>query len=204
MFSKISRYRKLAEIVTIDAKGRRVESKDLRLLPDVSGTFSHIIEGNDRLDHLAYKYYKQPRKWWRICDANPDFMSPSALLGKDPLVTTQIPLSVANPFVQPPWAELQLQITKLIGVKDLRIEEEVTMVEEEQVINGTTVTVNVPQYTRALVIVHNEINLNPEALVEAITSILTNAGYTNDVEIGRPQPVGRVGKKIIIPPNTVG
>lgn len=79
MFSRISRYRKLADVVTTDAKGRKLASKSLRLPPEVSGTFLHTVEEVDRLDHLAYKYYKQPRKWWRICDANPEFMSPQAL-----------------------------------------------------------------------------------------------------------------------------
>ena len=90
MFSKISRYRKLPDVVTIDVQGRRLESKSLRLLPEVTGIFLHTVESGDRLDHLAYKYYKQPRKWWRICDANPEFPSPQALLGKESIVIDSI------------------------------------------------------------------------------------------------------------------
>ena len=204
MFSKSSRYRKLSTIVTIDASGRRVESTDHRQIPIVSGIFSHTIETIDRLDHLAYKYYKQSKKWWRICDANPEFMSPNALLGIDPMHTTHIPLAFTNPTAQPPWAQLQRQISQIVGVKDLQILEELTLVEEEQLINGTTVTVHVPHYTRALVIIHNKINVKAEMLIEATTTILSSAGFTNDVEIGQPQSVGRIGKPIIIPPNTVG
>ena len=55
MFSKLSRYRKLADVVTTDAKGRHLKSKSLRLLPEVSGTFLHTLQDVDRLDHLAYK-----------------------------------------------------------------------------------------------------------------------------------------------------
>ena len=64
MFSKISRYRKLPDTVSSDARGRSLQSKTLRLLPEVSGEFRHTVEEVDRLDHLAYKYYRQSRKWW--------------------------------------------------------------------------------------------------------------------------------------------
>ena len=87
MFSRISRYRTLPDIVTTDADGRTLVSKTLRPLPQAPGTFRHTVEEADRLDHLAYKYYQEPRKWWRISDANPEFLSPQALLGKEPIVT---------------------------------------------------------------------------------------------------------------------
>lgn len=204
MFSKISRYRKLANIVTTDADGNRVESKDVRLSPEVSGIFSHTIEKNDRLDHLAYKYYKQPRKWWRICDANQDFMSPAALLGKNTIVTTRIPLNFVDHTAEPPWAELQQGISQMVGVQDLQIIEEQFLIEEEQLVNSTTVTVHVPRYTRALKIIHNTMNVSSDSLVETITTILTNAGFTTNVGVGQPQAIVRTGKKIIIPPDTIG
>ena len=53
MFSPFSRYRKLPDVVTTDAKGRTLASKALRRLPSVSGTFQHTIEDGDRLDHVA-------------------------------------------------------------------------------------------------------------------------------------------------------
>lgn len=204
MFSKISRYRKLQDIVTTDAEGHRIESKDLRMSPEVSGIFSHTIEENDRLDHLAYKYFKQPRKWWRICDANPEFMSPNALLGKDTITTTHIPLNFTETTAEPPWAELHHGISQMVGVMDIKIVEEQFLIEEEQVVNSTTVTVHVPRYTRALEIIHNTINVSSGSLIETITMILTTAGFTNDVEVGQPQAIGRTGKKIIIPPDTIG
>ncbi len=93
MFSKNSRYRKVPDVVTTDSKGRKLKSRNFRLLPEVSGDFFHTVEEIDRLDHLAYKYYKQSRKWWRICDANPEFMSSQALLGKEAIVTVRFPLT---------------------------------------------------------------------------------------------------------------
>ena len=93
MFSRISRYQKLPDMVTTDSQGRTLPSKTVRLLPQVLGTFRHTVEEVDRLDHLAFKYYQQPQKWWRIVDANPEFLSPQALLGKEPIVTDRFPLT---------------------------------------------------------------------------------------------------------------
>ena len=78
MFSKISRYRNLPDVDRRRTRAAvRSPRRTLRLLPDgdrrPSGTRS--TQG-DRLDQLAYTYYGQPRKWWRICDANPEFLSP--------------------------------------------------------------------------------------------------------------------------------
>src|SRR6059058_44650 len=104
MFAKISRYRKVPDVVTVDGQGRMLASKDLRMLPEVTGTFRHTVEAGDRLDHLGYKYYDQPRKWWHICDANPQFLSPQALVDQDAVVTARFPLTVAGG--EPPWAAL--------------------------------------------------------------------------------------------------
>lgn len=114
MFAKLSRYRRLPDVVTTDAKGRTLRSKSVRLLPQVSGDFFHTVEEIDRLDHLAHKYYRQPRKWWRICDANPAFTSPQALLGGEPLVTARFPLTFTVPH--PPWAEVLEELSETVGV----------------------------------------------------------------------------------------
>lgn len=114
MFSKISRYRKLPDVVTLDARGRTLESKGLRLTPEVPGQARHIVEGSDRLDQLAHKYYRQSRNWWRLCDANPDFASPRALLGNAVEITGHFRLerSSGTPF----WPELRRSIAGLHGV----------------------------------------------------------------------------------------
>jgi hypothetical protein len=145
MFSKISRYRKLPDEVTVDVNGRRLESKSLRLLPEVTGTFLHNIEDSNRLDQLADKYYKQPRKWWRICDANPEFMSPQALLGKGPIVTQRFPLSFSNTS-SAPWALLLASIADLVGVEDIWLAED----------------------EASVVITYNQMSIQPADLVEAI------------------------------------
>lgn len=127
MFSKISRYRTLPDFVMVDAESRSLESKGLRLLPEVSGEFLHTVEDVDRLDHLAYKFYKQPRKWWRICDANPDFMAPQAMLDKDPVKTVRFYLDIGDKGADPPWHDLVVRLLKETGVEDARLIENINL-----------------------------------------------------------------------------
>jgi hypothetical protein len=115
MFSKLSRYRRLPDVVTVDADGRALASKALRLLPDAPGDVLHTVEDGDRLDHLAFKYYNQSRDWWRIADANPDVLSPFALLGNAPHVTVRIPVSWTGPT--PPWGDLLRALRDTLGVE---------------------------------------------------------------------------------------
>ena len=86
MFSKGSRYKDLPEISTTDAEGQTARSKTLRWIPETPGTFLHTLNQTDRLDLLAYKYYGNPKKWWLICDANPDFALPTDLLDRNPVM----------------------------------------------------------------------------------------------------------------------
>ena len=174
MFFRNSRYRKLPDELVIDSKGRRLPSKILRLLPEATGIFLHTIEDSDRLDHLAHKYYNQSRKWWRICDANPDSISPQALLGKTPFITQRIPISFADSEAQPPWARLIRTIAAQVGVKD------VWLTDDEAYI----------------VINFNRININ----ISTLSTMIEMAGFT----LGQPQMIDRTGKQIVIPPDTVG
>jgi hypothetical protein len=36
------------------------------------GVIEHVLREGDRLDLLALHYYNDPRRWWRIADANPE------------------------------------------------------------------------------------------------------------------------------------
>ena len=116
MFSSISRYRRIPDVVTIDSAGQAVTSKDFRPVPLVDGTFQHTVVDIDRLDHLAFKYYEQPRDWWRILDANPEFVAPEALLGSDPFSTTAYEIAWAGPGPVPPWSTLFEALAPLPGV----------------------------------------------------------------------------------------
>lgn len=197
MFSKISRYRKLPDEVAVDAQGRRLPSKTIRELPEVNGAFQHVVEAGDRLDHLAYKYYKQPRKWWRICDVNPDFLSPQALLGKEPIVTARFPLATVGD-VEPPWAELLATLHRTVGVEDVKVSDEIRLVAENRAINGERVEVILEHHERAVMVTYNHKNISKEGLLELISGIGSN------IQKATPETMGRVGKKIVIPPDVIG
>lgn len=199
MFSKRSRYKKLPDVVTTDREspareGRTIESKALRLLPDVQGTFLHTVEEGDRLDQLAYKYYRQPGKWWRICDANPEFLSPLGLLGKEPLVTCRFPL-VFSGGGQPPWALLLKRLREKVGVENIRVLEDVQIVSETRSIDGEVFTLNTEQYERAVIVTYNSINIGAKELA----GVMESSGFV----VGHQENIGRVGKEISIPPDVM-
>jgi hypothetical protein len=191
MFSKISRYWKVPDAVMNDTAGRSVVSKTIRLRPDVRGTFFHTIAAGDRLDHLAYKYYKEPTGWWRICDANPEFRSPQALIGQEPAVTTYFPLVFRGEGL-PPWCDLRNSLMELVGVEQVAIVDDIYLVPTDMEFAGEEVTVESERFERALIITYNRMNIDAKALLEAMAS----AGFT----AGDPNEVGRTGKKILIPP----
>lgn len=114
MFSSNSRYYKLKNVAKQDSVGRISSSKELRLLPQTSGKYQHVIEDTDRLDNMAFKYYKKPGQWWRICDANPEFMSPRALIGKEPLRQTSFDLQWDG--IRAPWYQLMMLLQDEVGV----------------------------------------------------------------------------------------
>jgi hypothetical protein len=45
-----------------------------RSLSAPPGLVEHTVLHTDRLDHLAEQYYKNDRRWWRILDANVQFL----------------------------------------------------------------------------------------------------------------------------------
>ncbi len=199
MFSRISRYRQLPNVVTVDARGRSAESKSLRLLPEVAGTFLHTVEETDRLDHLAYKYYRQPTQWWRICDANPEIESPRDLIGKGPIVTYRFPFGTGRADDRPPWSELLHDVGALVGV------EEVTAVEQRAApavvgISAFRGTLYEERYERALVVRFNRLSVTLEEVSESVTEPMTKAGLAS----AQPVEIGRVGKTITIPPRPAG
>lgn len=186
-----SRYLKLPAAVTIDSRGRSVSAVSPRMLPTVSGTFLHTIEDGDRLDHLAFKYYRQPTRWWRICDANPDFMSPDALLGKDPFLTLFIPLHPRREV--PAWHSLLKRLSGLVGVEEVEIVDDIRLVERTFEHDGHGSGYLGEHPDRGVIICYNRLNLSRKAVIHEITS----AGFN----IGDPRELGRVGKRIVIPPD---
>jgi hypothetical protein len=52
---------------------------DLRPPPPTSTTLAVVVTDSDRLDLLAWRYYRDPTLFWRICDAS-DELDPFHLL----------------------------------------------------------------------------------------------------------------------------
>jgi hypothetical protein len=69
---KGSRYEPLARRVkTITtAAGSRHAALPLRFVPSTPATFRHVVLESERLDTIAYRYYRNPEKFWLIADAN--------------------------------------------------------------------------------------------------------------------------------------
>jgi hypothetical protein len=193
MFSKISRYRKVPEVTAPDSQGRMLAATDLRLLPDVTGTFRHTVDAGDRLDQLGYKYYSQPLQWWNICDANPEFLSPLALLGKEAVITTSFPVTVSG---TPPWAALFRSVQGMLGVEDVQISENILLVSQQVTAGGQTITALVEQFSRAVLVTYNRLNTTAATLAANIEAIGFLVGPFSDV--------GQVGQEIIIPPKPIG
>jgi hypothetical protein len=117
MFTKRSRYYKVDDVVTSDEHGFYRRRKSLRYLPEVAGQFYHSVESGDRLDRLAYKYYRQSLHWWRICDANPQFLSPRELLGHTPQQTLH--LNIRWQGLVPIWSNLFQTVNSLKGMESI-------------------------------------------------------------------------------------
>lgn len=90
MFASNSRYINVADGVYTDPAGRQISYKLLRLTPDAALLQTHSVVQEDRLDLLAFTFYRDPDQFWRICDANlamrpDDLMRPGGQL-RIPLV----------------------------------------------------------------------------------------------------------------------
>ena len=190
MLQKNSRYYNQPDTSAIDARGRKMRSKAPRELPETPGTFQHVVEDRDRLDHLAYRYYKKPSLWWRICDGNPQFKSPLEMLGKDAVRTARVPITCQ---AAPPWRELLAGLRALIGMEKIRLLETPRIVPEERDLNGRQVTVNAEHYDRFLEITFNSANLSMNEILETIQKL-------EGVRTGEPELQERLGSKITIPP----
>ena len=70
MFFKGSRYANVAGDQITDGTGRVIPYKKLRFIPETQARLGHLVTQGERLDHIAHRYYRDPERFWRICDAN--------------------------------------------------------------------------------------------------------------------------------------
>lgn len=83
MFLKNSRY---TPVRIFDADpDNRVDFRGIRPreIPDTPGVLEHTQTEEDRPDLLAHHYYQSDRYWWRLMDANPEFLIAGPLLDRD-------------------------------------------------------------------------------------------------------------------------
>ncbi len=81
MFAKGSRYENVPEAIYEAPSGRQVRYKRLRILPDPTAIQLYRVAAADRLDLIAFRFYRDPEQFWRICDAN-DALLPDDLLAE--------------------------------------------------------------------------------------------------------------------------
>lgn len=179
MYTRDSRYRHVEDVTRVDAAGRELVVTDLRRRPSLTGTFHHVVEGGDRLDHLAHHYYRRSRQWWRISDANPDVLSPLRLIGDDPLATVRLVVP-AEPPPAAPWSTAVRTLAARTGV------DHVAFALEERRAGPATIPVGV------LTVWFNTLTVTAEDLAAG----LEGAGFGP----GPREDVGRVGKPIVVPP----
>lgn len=70
MFFKGSRYANVPEGEITDAAGRVARYKLTRFIPATRALSVDSVARGERLDHLAFRHYRDPERFWRICDAN--------------------------------------------------------------------------------------------------------------------------------------
>jgi hypothetical protein len=70
MFFRGSRYEPVPEAQLATPDGRTIRYKRVRFIPDTPGSLAQQVNQGDRLDLIAYRVYKDPEQFWRICDAN--------------------------------------------------------------------------------------------------------------------------------------
>jgi hypothetical protein len=201
--AEISRFRDVPRVTTPDGRGRVVRAMEARPLPDVRGDFRHVVHAGDRLDHLAGMHYGRPRHWWHICDANPEFLSPLALVSADAVMVTSFPVAVIRddgaPDVDaasgPPWARLLSALRALHGVAGVQVFDDVEVVAGPPV-GRDRIVVHTQRPVRSVRVTHNRVTA-PADLIAAVLRAVP-------VDVGPHDEVGQVGREIVIPPPVAG
>ena len=69
MFFQGSRYETVPEAVA-DSPHGPVRYKRIRFIPPTPAEAAHMVTQDERLDNIAFLAYREPDRFWRICDAN--------------------------------------------------------------------------------------------------------------------------------------
>ena len=88
MIDRKSRYRTTPVLTVGDDLGATHPLLDLRETPHIAAVLAITPTDTDRLDHLAWRYYRDATRFWRICDASAELDPFDVLAPGEPL---QIP-----------------------------------------------------------------------------------------------------------------
>ncbi|MBV8451658.1 MAG: hypothetical protein JOZ29_05220 [Deltaproteobacteria bacterium] len=78
MLFKGSRYQDVKTYTIAGPSGQTITVLGIRLIPSTPAGFLHMFTADERLDIVAYNYYRNPEKFWLIADANSE-MDPEDL-----------------------------------------------------------------------------------------------------------------------------
>ncbi len=70
MFFKGSRYEKVSTNRITDSTGQEIVYKKIRFVPETVGVVGYTVTQGDRIDQIANRTFRDPQRFWRICDAN--------------------------------------------------------------------------------------------------------------------------------------
>ncbi len=70
MFFKGSRYQKVPLAKITDSAGREIRYTLTRFIVDPLALVGHRVLAHERLDHIAWRHFRDAERFWRICDAN--------------------------------------------------------------------------------------------------------------------------------------
>lgn len=75
MIFKGSRYEKTGVYQVTGPAGQTVTALKIRFIPPTAAGYFHTFRDGERLDILAYQFYKNAEKFWLIADANKEMDS---------------------------------------------------------------------------------------------------------------------------------
>jgi hypothetical protein len=78
MLFKGSRYQNVKTYAVVGPGGQPIVALGIRLIPETPAGFLHAFTAGERLDIVAFNYYRNPEKFWLIADANSE-MDPEDL-----------------------------------------------------------------------------------------------------------------------------
>ena len=79
MIFKGSRYENVKTFQVTGPGGQPVTALGIRIIPPTPAGYRHTFAAGERLDILAFNYFRNPEKFWLIADANTE-MDPEDLI----------------------------------------------------------------------------------------------------------------------------